>query len=109
VSRTEPRLFEVSTTLGDREQAVSLGRQLVQERLAACAQVGASILSLYLWRGRLEEADEVGLLLKVPASGLQGCLRRLSELHPYEVPQIVAWPASHVDERYARWAEGEDV
>jgi periplasmic divalent cation tolerance protein len=91
---------------GDAAEAVAA--KLVEEGLVACAQVGGEpILSLYRWRGELCREREVRLTLKIVGDRWDACAARLQELHPYDVPQIMAWRADHVTAEYARWACGE--
>ncbi len=105
---SERELWIVRTTCPDRETALSLGRDLVAAGLAACAQVEAGIESCYVWQGRLQQDPEVPLTLKVCRRRLRECLDRLRASHPYEVPQLVAWPCVEVDRDYLAWACGEE-
>lgn len=98
------RLWVVATTLPSRESALDVARALVGESLAVCAQAGAGLVSVYRWRGALQEETEVALTLKVREDRREACLARLAQLHPYEVPELLAWPAARVGEAYGRWA-----
>ncbi len=98
-----PRIWIVTTTLPDEDGARRLARALIEERLAACAQVDAPMRSFYVWEGRLEEDREARLVLKVPEAGLGALLDAVRARHPYEVPQLLWWPADS-DAAYARWA-----
>ena len=100
-------LWVLATTFPDRAAALAAARQLVAERLAVCAQVGADLVSIYRWRGELQEEAEVAVALKVRAESYEACAGRLAALHPYEVPQILGWPADRVGDAYGRWAEEE--
>jgi periplasmic divalent cation tolerance protein len=92
----------VVTTLATREQALALGREMVERRLAACAQVGA-IDSVYRWRGAVEHDTEFRLLLKTQPA-LYGRLEAaLRERHPYELPAIHAIATVQADAAYAEW------
>jgi periplasmic divalent cation tolerance protein len=103
----ERRIHIVVTTLPARPEAEKAARLLVAESLAVCAQVGIGIRSWYRYRGEIEDSPEVTLTLKVRADRLDACIGRLQALHPYEVPQILAWPATYVDPGYLAWAYGE--
>ncbi len=98
------RLFIVLTTLPEETQAQALARKLVEEGLAACAQVDAAMTSYYIWQEALQEDREVRLVLKVPAARLKVLVTQLKTLHPYETPQILWWQAQ-ADAGYVRWAE----
>ena len=94
---------QVTTTLPDREAAHRLGRRLVEERLAACAQVVGPVSSVYWWQGEVESAGEWYCHLKTVASRVDELIARIRELHPYETPEIVALPVAEGDEAYLRW------
>ncbi len=96
-------LLVVLVTVPDKEVADSLSKTLVEERLVACAQVLPGITSHYSWEGQLECSAEVLVVLKTPEGRFDELERRVRQLHPYEVPQIVALPTSHVEEHYAQW------
>lgn len=103
------RLHLAATTVADAEQAARLARTLVEEGLAVCVQVGTPVRSWYCWQGRLEDSVEAPLLLKIRHDRLDACLERLAALHPYDTPEILAWPAAHAAAGYLAWAYGEDT
>lgn len=102
------RLWMVTTTFPSRDEALAVARRLAGEGLAACAQVGAQLASVYVWGGALVEETETALALKVADAQLEPCLARLAELHPYEVPQLLAFRAGRVAAPYGRWVCGEE-
>jgi len=95
-------LIAVTTTIGDAEQAQRLAREVVQRRLAACAQLSA-IESIYVWQGQLQHEGERRIVFKTTVEAWPALLEALRELHPYELPQIVATALQPVCEEYARW------
>jgi periplasmic divalent cation tolerance protein len=92
----------VVTTLATREQALALGREMVERRLAACAQVGA-IDSVYRWHGAVEQDAEFRLLLKTRPTLYPRLEAALRERHPYELPAIHAIATVQADVAYAEW------
>jgi periplasmic divalent cation tolerance protein len=96
---------QVTTTLPDQATAEQLGATLVQERLAACAQVVGPISSIYWWQGRVERSGEWYCHLKTTRARLPDIQRRVLELHPYELPELVAVPLVDGDQRYLKWIE----
>jgi periplasmic divalent cation tolerance protein len=94
-------VFLALTTCPDESSARQIAQALVQERLAACVNRLPGIHSTYFWDGRLQEDGEV--LLKTTAAQLAAIEARLAELHPYELPELLAWPATHGNERYLDW------
>jgi periplasmic divalent cation tolerance protein len=97
--------IQVTTTLPDRPAADRLAVRLVEERLAACAQVVGPVGSTYRWEGRVETAEEWFCHLKTTAARLPALIVRVRELHSYEVPEVVALPIVGGDEAYLRWIE----
>ncbi len=96
----------VLTTIPPRA-AESLACSLVEERVAACVNVLPGVTSIYRWDGALQRELEALLIIKTSSDSLPRLMRRLRALHPYDVPEIVALDASHVDPAYARWIAAE--
>jgi periplasmic divalent cation tolerance protein len=101
------QFIDVLVTCPDRAVAESLARTLLQERLAACANIGAGISSIYGWKGVIEAAEEVPLLLKTRAPLFGQLSGRVKALHPYETPCIIATELAEVEPAYAAWLEAE--
>lgn len=97
----------VLTSLPDRETAVKLARSLVTGRLAACVNVGASVESMYHWRGQIETATEVPLIIKTRRDLYEAVQAAILALHPYELPEVIAVPVSHGFNRYLDWIGAE--
>jgi periplasmic divalent cation tolerance protein len=96
---------QVSTTLPDEATAQRFGRQLVEERLAACAQILGPISSAYWWQGQIEEAREWYCHLKTTTAAGAELSRRIRELHPYDVPEIIVVAIKEGDASYLRWID----
>ena len=97
----------VLTTLPQREAAESLARELLAARLAACIHIGATVHSLYHWRGEIETADEVPVAIKTRAALYPRLEAAIRALHPYELPEIVAVSISHGLPAYLEWIAAE--
>ncbi|WP_022683029.1 divalent-cation tolerance protein CutA [Sphingobium bisphenolivorans] len=93
----------VYTLFGSAEVAERIARQLVEERLAACANILGAATSIYEWNGALEQSAEVPVLLKTTPSRRDALMERLGELHDYDVPAIVALPVDAAHPPFARW------
>ncbi len=85
------------------EAAGELARRLVEERLAACVNRVPGLRSVYRWEGRVEEDEEVLLLIKTPADRLEALKKRVPELHPYRVPEVLALPVADGHPPYLAW------
>ena len=99
----KPEVWVVVTTCPEREVADELATLLVAEGLAACAQVGAPVVSRYVWQGKTCCEREIPLTLKVCGDRLDRCLERLRTVHPYTVPELLAWPCPVADAAYRDW------
>jgi periplasmic divalent cation tolerance protein len=93
----------VLSTAPDPETADRLARALVEARLAACVTRVPGVVSLFRWQGELEQTEEVLLLLKTHAARAPALTRMLSELHPYEVPEILVLPVAAGLGAYLDW------
>ena len=107
VSAETGAIVLVISTFESREQAEPIARALVEERLAACANLLPGCLSVYRWQGAIERADEALMLAKTTRARYPAPERRLRELHPYELPEIVAVAPDRVLAAYADWVAGE--
>jgi periplasmic divalent cation tolerance protein len=94
----------VVITLATREQALTLGREMVERRLAACAQVSA-IDSVYRWNGAVEQDAEFRLLLKTQPALYAALEAGLRDRHPYELPAIHAIATVQAEAAYAAWVQ----
>ena len=98
-----PAVMLVLTNVPDEAIAHRMERSLLEEGLVACVNRLGEVSSRYHWDGRLEEAREIPLLLKTIETRYVELERRIQELHPYEVPEIVAWHPARVHPAYAAW------
>ncbi|HMM67954.1 MAG TPA: divalent-cation tolerance protein CutA [Dokdonella sp.] len=83
--------------------AAGIARSLVEERLAACVSVLPGMRSTFRWRGETHTDDEVLLLIKTTREAYPALAARLLELHPYELPEIIAVDVSAAHAPYAAW------
>ncbi len=97
-------------TTPDHDEAIRIGRTLVEGRLAACANVLGNVTSIYRWDGALCEDGEVALILKTRRDLVDRVVERVLELHSYKCPCVVAWPIENGNAAYLDWigAETED-
>jgi periplasmic divalent cation tolerance protein len=93
----------VVTNLPDRDAAMRLARALVEQRLAACVNVLNGCTSVYRWEGAIEETEEVPLLIKTRAARYPELEALIRELHPYELPEIIAVPVVRGLPDYLEW------
>ena len=103
----QPTVMMAYITAPNREEALKLATILVQERLAACANIHDGMTSLYWWQGEMQQEQEVSLIVKTRADLIDALKRRVCELHSYSVPCIVAWPITEGHEPYLDWVRNE--
>jgi periplasmic divalent cation tolerance protein len=95
------------TTLPDADAAARVARTLVEERLAACVTMLGPARSIYRWQGAVEDAQEVVCLIKTRADGFARLAERLRAIHPYEVPELLAFEPSAGLPAYLGWVAAE--
>ena len=88
-------------------KAVEIARELIGERLAACINIIEGIRSLYWWRGEVEDDSEDLMIIKTRKCLLNSLRDKIREVHPYEVPEIIAISPLYVLDEYKEWALGE--
>ena len=94
----------VYITTEDEDEAVVIGRILVEENLAACVNIHP-IHSIHRWEGEVEEEAEIAVLVKTKADLVDEVIERVKELHSYDVPCIIAWPIEKGNPDYLEWVE----
>lgn len=102
-----PSPVMVYVTAASRAEAVKIGRALVEERLAACANIFDEVTSLYWWEGAVREDAEATLILKTRAEHVEALTARVRELHSYSVPCVVTWPIAAGNPAYLDWLTAE--
>lgn len=97
----------VYMTAASRDEAKKIGRALVEERLAACANVIDGMESVYWWQGKLTEDRETVLIAKTRAELVPALTERVKALHSYTLPCVVALPLVGGNPAYMAWLEAE--
>ena len=92
-------------TAPSEEVGLELARQLVRAQLAACVNLVPRVRSIYRWDDDVQEDDEVLLVIKTDDKHLQELIATVRRLHPYDVPELVAWPLSGGSPEYLDWVQ----
>src|SRR5271154_937318 len=96
----------VLVTCGSRKEARKIARALVGQRLAACvSEIGVPMASTYRWKGKIESAKEVLLLIKTSKRRFAAVRDAVLKLHSYDVPEIIALPIAAGSRAYVDWIE----
>lgn len=94
----------VLVTCGSVEEARKIGRALVEEHLAACANVlQAPVESIYRWKGKVDTAAEFLMIVKTSRERFAALERRIKALHSYDIPEIIALPIEKGSRDYLSW------
>lgn len=99
--------IQVSTTTEKKDDAEMIAREVVERRLAACAQVVGPIGSTYWWKEKIEETQEWLCIMKSRNALYHELEKAIKGIHPYEVPEIVALPIVAGSEDYLDWLNQE--
>lgn len=83
--------------------AKRIAHMLVEECIAACVNLGVPGLSMYMWEGKLEGAEEVPLVMKTTRGRVPALIERLKQLHPYDVPEVLVLPVLGGLQSYMEW------
>lgn len=97
----------IMSTCPDAETAVRIAHALVEERLAACVNRLPGVASTYRWQGEILDDAEVLLLIKTTRERFEALRARLVELHPYDVPEVVALDIADGHPPYLNWIAQE--
>lgn len=97
----------VLVTASSSEEAARLARALVDEKLAACANIIPGLRSIYRWQGQVEDTEEVLLIVKTERHVLSALTERVHALHSYTVPEVIALPIVGGAASYLAWLAGE--
>lgn len=99
----ESALMLVIVTAPSQDVAENVVTAVVEERLAACGNIVPGVTSIYRWEGAVQREAEVLIVLKTTRAVLAALMRRVEELHPYDVPEVLALPVATGLDAYAVW------
>jgi periplasmic divalent cation tolerance protein len=101
--RPEMESLLALSTFPDQEIARTTVRALVEKGLVACGNILPGIESIYRWQGKIESGSEALVLFKLSASNYDAFERELRSLHPYDVPELIAFPIERGSADYLKW------
>ena len=100
--------LQVATTVENRTQAETVARHVLEQRLAGCVQI-LQCASMYHWQGQIEKNDEFLCIMKTRQDLFDSLQAVIADVHPYEVPEILATPVAGGNADYLDWLQGELV
>ncbi|HID80577.1 MAG TPA: divalent-cation tolerance protein CutA [Ignisphaera sp.] len=95
----------VLVTAPHREEAEKIARKLLDERVAACVNIVEGIKSLFWWQGKVDEANEVLMVIKTRLDLFEKVIEYIKSLHSYTVPEIIALPIVAGNTEYLKWID----
>jgi periplasmic divalent cation tolerance protein len=98
-----PEFLQITTTTGARHDAERIAAELVSRRLAACVQISGPIQSTYRWQGAVETAEEWLCTAKTSRQQFAEIQEVVKQLHPYELPELLATPITGGSQAYLKW------
>ena len=98
---------QITTSTGTRHDAEQIASELVSRRLAGCAQISGPVASTFRWQGKVETAEEWMCTVKTTRAQLDAIQKLFGEIHPYEVPEVIATPIVGGSEKYFAWLRAE--
>ena len=99
----------VYSTVGTPEEARTIARALVKDKLVACVNIIPTVHSIYRWQGKIEEGDECLLMIKTTERNVEKTIHTIRELHSYEVPEIIVTPPVGGLKEYLNYVEDETL
>jgi periplasmic divalent cation tolerance protein len=93
----------VLTTASSEEEARKIARHLLEHRLAACVNLVPQVASIYLWQGKIEEAQEWLLVIKTTAAAFDQVREAIADLHSYELPECICLTIEDGSPAYLQW------
>jgi periplasmic divalent cation tolerance protein len=94
-------------TAGSMSEAKKIGHALVEEKLAACSNIISPINSIYNWQGKICDDKEALMIFKTKKKLFKQIVKRVEELHSYDVPEIIAMPIIEGSSKYLSWVNEE--
>mgnify|MGYP001171629551 CR=1 FL=1 len=97
----------IYVTASSEDEAEKIAFTVIEENLAACANIMGPMISIFSWKGDLKREKEVSMLLKTSESKVALLTERITTLHSYDCPCVVAWPISYGNSDFLEWLKTE--
>ena len=107
VKKSAGQVLVILVTVVNQEEAVKIGKGMVNAKLAACANIIPGIQSIYRWKGKVVKAQEVLLILKSTKPRYCALEKAIKSMHTYETPEIIALSVKEGLDRYIEWVFSE--
>ena len=95
----------IFVTCASKEEAAKIAKNLLDERLIACANIIEGVSSFFWWKGKVDRAKEALVIIKTAGKNFDKVRKRIKKLHSYEVPEIIAVPITAGESSYLKWID----
>lgn len=95
----------VYVTVDRKNTALEIAKKLIEEKLAACCTIISNVESVYFWEGKVQQDRELLMMIKSHLNKFDELERIVADIHPYEVPEIIAVPIAEGSKKYIDWLE----
>ena len=97
----------IYTTLDNEQDSRKIANFLIEEQIVACVNIIPNVISIYRWKGKIEEEKEFILIAKTVDENVIKTIKRIKELHNYELPDIIAIPVNNGYDEYLEYIKRE--
>ncbi len=94
-------------TTGNKEEAKTIGKELITSRLAACVNIVDNMNSLYMWEGELQDDNETILIAKTEETNVPALIEKVKSIHSYDCPCVLSLPVSDGNKAFLNWIASE--
>ena len=95
----------IFVTCANKKEAESIAKALVKNKLAACVNILDTVKSFFWWEAKIDQADEILLIIKSKKTRLSRIIKLVKSMHSYQVPEIIALPIAGGYKPYLRWID----
>jgi periplasmic divalent cation tolerance protein len=99
--------IQIFTTIENKEDAEKIAKSLIEKRLAGCIQIIGPISSIYWWKNKIETSQEWLCIIKSKKKLYEEIEKSIKEIHPYEIPEIIAIQIISGSKDYLKWLDNE--
>ncbi|MDX2073681.1 MAG: divalent-cation tolerance protein CutA [Alphaproteobacteria bacterium] len=100
-------IWLIRSTFAKKDEAISVARELLEQKLIACANIEEGMTALFRWEDMIQQEPETVLLAKTVRRHAPQVIAHIKTLHSYQIPSILAWPAGAVEPSFAAWVAAE--
>ncbi|KAH8584296.1 Cuta1 Divalent Ion Tolerance From Cryptosporidium Parvum Iowa [Cryptosporidium sp. chipmunk genotype I] len=102
-TKNESNIILIYISTSSQDEATSIAKTLVDEELCACVSIIPTVRSLYKFKGQVHDENESILLVKTTSQLFNALKEKVTEIHSYEVPEIIATKIIYGNEKYINW------